>query len=144
MCGMETSDPIKVLLVDDEDRFRQTTAGVLKKRGFNVFTASNGVDAIERIKKDDFDVVILDIKMPDMDGHRTLREIRKLKSEARVIMLTAFGSMDSALEALRDEVFAYLSKPCDIELLALRIREAVGMKSTACRWQPDEAEGEKG
>jgi DNA-binding NtrC family response regulator len=121
---MTEENPIHVLLVDDEERFRFTTARALGRRGFHVETAPSGAEAIEEISRGNIDVVVLDVRMPGMDGHRTLREILKRGLDVAVIMLTAFASMDSALEALRDEVFAYLPKPCDIELLTNRIREA--------------------
>ena len=125
---MEESEAIKVLLVDDEERYRITTAHVLENRGFLVRAVSSGREALEEIKKSDLDVVVLDIKMPGMDGHRTLREINKLKSDVEVIMLTAHGSIDSAFEGLRDDAFAYLSKPFEIEGLMLIIREAYNRK----------------
>jgi len=125
---MEESEAIKVLLVDDEERYRITTAHVLENRGFLVRAVASGREALEEIKKSDLDVVVLDIKMPGMDGHRTLREINKLKSDVEVIILTAHVSMDSAFEGLRDDAFAYLSKPFEIEGLMLIIREAYDRK----------------
>jgi DNA-binding NtrC family response regulator len=124
---------IHVLLVDDEDRFRTTAASALRKRGFHVRTAANGLEAIKEITEGNVDVVVLDIRMPGMDGHRTLREINNRGLDAAVIMLTAYESMDSALEALRDEAFAYLAKPCDIELLANRIKEAYAVGKARSR-----------
>jgi len=121
---MTQKDTIKVLIVDDEDRFRATTGALLRKRGFEVSDAPGGSAAIELIKKTDIDVVILDVRMPGMDGNIALREIKKIKPEAQVIMLTGYGAPDSALPSLRDGVFDYLSKPCDIEVLADKIRAA--------------------
>jgi len=120
---METRE-IRVLIVDDEERFRETTAAILGRRGFVVTAVGSGPEAIEQIRKDDIDVVVLDIKMPGMDGHEALREIRKLKPRIQVIMLTGHGTPDSALVGLKEGVFDYLTKPCDIELLSLKIREA--------------------
>jgi DNA-binding NtrC family response regulator len=121
---MEKKKAPRVLIVDDEDRFRTTTTATLSKRGFVVEAVGDGEQAVERVEKSDYDVVVLDIRMPRKNGHSALREIKRLKPDIEVIMLTAYGSMDSALQALHDEVFAYLAKPCDIDLLALRIREA--------------------
>ena len=125
---MGESKAISVLLVDDEDRYRVTTTTTLENRGFQVTAAAGGLEAIEEIRKSNVDVVILDIKMPDMDGHRTLRALKGLKPDVEVIMLTAYGSMDSAFEGLYDDAFAYLCKPCEIDLLALKICEAYDRK----------------
>ncbi len=127
---MKQEATIKVLLVDDEDRFRTTTATTLSRRGFQVATAAGGLDAIWEMERGAFDVIVLDIKMPGMDGHRVLRQIKKHRPEVAVIVLTGHVSMDSAFEALRDDAFSYLSKPCDIELLANRIRDAHTRKRT--------------
>jgi DNA-binding NtrC family response regulator len=109
---------IRVLIVDDEKRFLSTTSSSLRKRGYDVDIAENGSAAVLKVWSDDYDVVILDIKMPGRDGHRTLREIKGLKPGIEVIMLTGHGSLESALEGWHDEVFTYLTKPCDIDTLA--------------------------
>ncbi len=114
---------IKVLMVDDEDQFRATTEKLLTRRGFEMIMADNGRSAIDKISQNP-DVVILDIKMPDMDGHQTLREIKKIKPDLPVIMLTGHGEINSALQARHEGALDYLSKPCDINLLVGKIREA--------------------
>ena len=110
-------------MVDDEKRFRETTRKILEKKGFHTILAENGEDALEKLRQDP-DVVILDIKMPGMDGHATLKEIKKIKPDLPVIMLTGHGDRPSAREALVKGAFDYLSKPCDINLLAEKIKEA--------------------
>ena len=100
----------------------------LEKRGFQVKAVGSGAEALEEVKRGGIDIVVLDIMMPGMNGHRVLREINKLDSDVEVIMLTAYASMDSALEGLHDNVFAYMAKPCDIELLINRIRESFARK----------------
>lgn len=114
---------IKVLMVDDEAQFRATTEKLLTRRGFDMIMADNGRTAIDKINQDP-DVVILDIKMPDMDGHQTLREIKKIKPDLPVIMLTGHGEINSALQARHEGALDYLSKPCDINLLVGKIKEA--------------------
>ncbi|UCD56686.1 MAG: response regulator [Candidatus Hydrogenedentota bacterium] len=121
---MEKTKTIQVLVVDDEEHIRSTSTALFNKRGFHVTTAASGAEAIEEIIKGDIDVVVLDIKMPDMDGNVVLHKIRKLKPDVEVIMFTGYGSPDSALAGLREGAFAYLTKPCDIDLLTLKIREA--------------------
>jgi CheY-like chemotaxis protein len=117
------TDQIKVLMVDDEKRFRETTRKILEKKGFEVILAENGEQALEKIKEGP-DVVILDIKMPGMDGHETLGRIKKIKPGLPVIMLTGHGAKPSAREALVEGAFDYLNKPCDIGLLSAKIKEA--------------------
>ncbi|MFH1537549.1 MAG: response regulator [bacterium] len=125
---MQNDKTIRVLIVDDEDRFRATTAAILEKRGFRVRAVAGGPEAIEEIEKNNFDVVILDVKMPGMDGNEALREIKRIRPEIEVIMLTGHGTPDSALAGLQDGVFDYLSKPCDLEMLASKIRDAFAKK----------------
>ncbi|MBA3010702.1 MAG: response regulator [Proteobacteria bacterium] len=115
--------PIKILMVDDEKRFRDTTKKILSKKGFDTILAENGEDALEKIAQEP-DVVILDIKMPGMDGHETLKKIKKMRPELPVIMLTGHGEKPSARQALVEGAFDYLAKPCDIDLLAEKIKEA--------------------
>jgi DNA-binding response OmpR family regulator len=113
----------KVLMVDDEEQFRATTKKLLSRRGFETILAGSGEEAIEKLKENP-DVVILDIKMPGMDGHQTLKEIKKRSPDLPVIMLTGHGAMPSAREALVEGAFDYLSKPCDIDILSSKIEEA--------------------
>jgi len=116
-------ESIKVLMVDDEEQFRATTKKILDRRGFSTSVAASGEEALEKLK-DVPDVVILDVKMPGMDGHQALLEIRKRAPQLPVIMLTGHGAMPSAREALEEGAFDYLTKPCDIDLLAHKIADA--------------------
>ncbi len=140
---MEENETIRVLLVDDEDRFRKTAAATLRRHGFNVKAVADGWDAVKEMWRDDYDVVVLDIKMPGMDGHRALREIKVLRPNVQVIMLTGHGSMDSALESWRDEAFTYLTKPCDIDTLAEMIECAYAVKANSTDSKPSAAQSSK-
>jgi len=117
------SDKIRVLMVDDEEQFRATTKKILNKRGFETILAGSGEEAIEKLKENP-NVVILDVKMPGIDGHQTLNEIKKLAPQLPVIMLTGHGSIPSAEEALISGAFDYLAKPCDIDFLTIKIKDA--------------------
>ena len=117
------SDKIRVLMVDDEEQFQATTKKILNKRGFETILAGSGEEAIEKLKENP-NVVILDVKMPGIDGHQTLKEIKKLAPQLPVIMLTGHGSIPSAEEALISGAFDYLAKPCDIDLLTIKIKDA--------------------
>ena len=114
---------IKVLMVDDEERFRATTNKILIRRGFDTIMAESGEAAMEKLKENP-DVIILDIKMAGMDGHETLKEIKKQKPDIPVIMLTGHGALPSARQAQKEGAFDYLTKPCDIDILAGKIKDA--------------------
>ena len=115
---------LKVLLIDDEDRFRESLAKQMSLRGFDVLDASNGEDAIKIIRHDNPEVVVLDQKMPGMDGIQTLKEIKKLRPEVQVIMHTGHGSIESARVTGKFDVFSYLEKPCAIDDLIKEIKAA--------------------
>ncbi|MBN2124273.1 MAG: response regulator [Deltaproteobacteria bacterium] len=115
---------IRVLMVDDEEQFRVTTAKILTRKGYETTIAGSGEEAVDIIGQSDQDVVVLDIKMPGMDGHETLARIKEIHPDVPVIMLTGHGSLDSARESLSKDAYDYLSKPCDIDLLAAKINDA--------------------
>ncbi len=119
---------IQVLIVDDEERFRTTASANLRKRGFEVSAVCGGAEALQEIRKKEFDVVVLDVKMPGMDGHEALSKMKILRPGLEVIMLTGHGTVRSALEGYRDHVYAYLTKPCDIDILSEKITAAAGKK----------------
>ena len=120
----KTTDRIKVLMVDDEEQFRNTTSRILTKRGYETTLAGSGEEALNILRSKPHDVVILDIKMPGMSGNEVLPEIKSINPETQVIMLTGHGNMDSAKESLKHKAFDYLLKPCDIDLLDRRIKDA--------------------
>jgi two-component system response regulator HydG len=118
-------DKIRVLLVDDEQQFVINMARILKIRGFEVTTAYDGYQAVDAVKYGGgFDVVVLDVKMPGMDGVETLGEIKKRAPDTEVIMLTGHASLESGTQAIRKGAYDYLMKPCDIEDLVEKIKEA--------------------
>jgi CheY-like chemotaxis protein len=120
---MIMSKMIKVLMVDDEVQFRQTTRKILNRKGFDTVIAGNGEEALAKLSEKP-DVVVLDVNMPGMDGHQVLREIKKRHPLLPVIMLTGHGQLQSAQTALKEGAHDYLSKPCDIDLLASKIKDA--------------------
>jgi CheY-like chemotaxis protein len=118
-------DKIRVLLVDDEQQFVINMARILKVRGFEVTTAYDGYQAVDAVKYGGgFDVVVLDVKMPGMDGVETLGEIKKRAPDTEVIMLTGHASVESGTQAIRKGAYDYLMKPCDVEDLVEKIKEA--------------------
>ncbi len=119
------TEVIRVLLVDDETGFTEVLQKRLGKRGLDILTAVGGTVAIQILRKNDFDVAILDLKMEDMDGIEVLKIFRKMDPDMPVIMLTGHGSEKAAKEGVSHGAFDYLLKPCDIEELIEKIHQAV-------------------
>lgn len=119
----------RILIVDDEERFRTTLAKRLGEREFEVFTVGSGTEAIDEVQRRLYDVIILDIKMPGLDGIETLAELKKLNAGLEVILLTGHGTMDTAIEGMRKGAYDYLLKPCDIDLLVEKILGAYEIKA---------------
>ena len=115
-------------MVDDEEQFRATTSRLLNKRGYDTTIAGTGEEAINILKGKPYDVVVLDVKMPGMDGHEALSQIKDINPETQVIMLTGHGTPDSAKESLIRNAFDYLNKPCDIDILCSKINDAYAAK----------------
>ena len=120
----------KILLVDDEVVFTANMSKLLTSRGYRVTAVNSGDAAIHELEKDDFDVVVLDLKMPGMDGITTLKEIKKLDLFTQTLILTGHGSIDTALEAVKFGAYDYLTKPCEIDDLVEKIEGAWDKKDT--------------
>ena len=115
---------IKLLLVDDEKEFLNSLAKRLGKRRFDITTATEGNAAIKIAKKNKFDVAILDMKMPGMDGIELLSILKKKHKFLEILILTGYGGIDSAVEATKLGAFAYLEKPYAFEKLLEEIKNA--------------------
>jgi DNA-binding NtrC family response regulator len=121
----------RVLLVDDESIFTKNMSKLLKTRGYTVAAVNSGDAAIRELEQNPADVIVLDLKMPGMDGLSTLREIMKLGLFTETLVLTGHGSIDSALEAMKLGAYDYLTKPCEIDELVSKIEAAWSKKSGA-------------
>jgi len=119
------TDRIKVLLVDDEIGYVNVLANRMKKRNIDVTKAFSGSEGIQALRKNDFDVAVLDLKMEDMNGIEVLKIFKKMYPRMEVIMLTGHGSQESAIEGVKFGAFDYLMKPCDLAELIEKIRQAV-------------------
>jgi len=117
-------EQMKILLVDDEERFLSTTQKLLTKKGLEVFTAPGGAEALEILNKKIIHVVILDVKMPGMDGIAALQEIKRRFPLVEVIMLTGHATVETAVDGLKSGATDYLMKPTGIEELIAKAREA--------------------
>ncbi len=115
---------IKVLLVDDEVKLLESVSQRLSLRDFEVTTAPDGKKAIKAAKGDKFDVAIVDLRMPGMDGTEVLKTLKKRHKWLEVIILTGYGSVDSAAECTRLGAFGYLEKPCDFDKLIDVLKQA--------------------
>jgi len=119
----------QVLLVDDEVPFVETMTKRLTKRDLQVVAAFSGKESLEKLKEiAEIEVVILDVKMPEMDGIETLREIKRNFPLTEVIMLTGHATVETGIEGMKLGAFDYLMKPCDIENLLEKVKEAAARK----------------
>lgn len=114
----------KVLLVDDEQEFIETLSERLKMRDMDAKLALDGEQALAAVQDDEPDVILLDLKMPGMDGMEVLRQIKKAYSHVQVVMLTGHGTERDEEQALRLGAYAYLQKPVDLERLVVTLRDA--------------------
>jgi DNA-binding NtrC family response regulator len=116
---------IKLLLVDDEEGYVKVLSNRMGKRNIDVTKALSGTEGIQALRREDFDVAVVDLKMEDMDGIEVLKVFKKMVPEMPVIMLTGHGSEKAAKEGIEGGAFDYLIKPCDLEELLEKIVEAV-------------------
>jgi len=115
---------IKVLLVDDEKDFIESLAERLQLRDFDVTTALSGNDAINLVQESDYDVIVLDVKMPGKDGIETLKEIKSINQLSQVIMLTGHATVESAILGMKLGAYDYIMKPTVTEDLITLINKA--------------------
>jgi two-component system OmpR family response regulator len=124
---MERSDRMdnfRILIVDDEDDFREAIMKRLRARKVDIEGANSGAKALEALNEKDFDVVVLDVKMPGMDGIETLREIKLKKPLVEVIMLTGHASVESGIQGMQLGAFDYVMKPVALDDLMDKVRQA--------------------
>ncbi len=126
-------DNMSILLVDDEKDFLDVLAKRLRKRQLNLITNNSGEEAISTIKSTPVDIVVLDMKMPEMDGLQTLRAIKAIKPAVEVIMLTGHADAEAAVEGMELGAFDYLIKPVDIDELLYKLQDAFTKKSMSER-----------
>jgi len=119
----------RLLIVDDEEQFVETLSERLSMRDYDVTTSLTGEDAIEKITNYNFDVVILDVRLPGIEGTAVLRGIKNLKPLTEVIMLTGHGTVEMAIEGMKLGAFDFLMKPCETEDLTAKIDKAHDRKA---------------
>ncbi len=121
---MEKKLSAKVLLVDDEEDFVRVLAQRLEVRGLEVFTANRGPQAIEMVGQQGFDIVVLDLSMPGMDGLETLKKIKENDPDTEIVMLSGKGTMRTGIDAIKYGAQDFLEKPVDLSVLLEKIEEA--------------------
>ncbi len=117
----------KILVVDDEDSIRTSLAGILEDEGFRVTHANDGITALEVLRKDLPDLVLLDIWMPRVDGIETLRQIKELYPSLAVIMMSGHGTIETAVKSTKMGAYDFIEKPLSLEKLLVCVRNALGM-----------------
>jgi len=119
------SEKSRILVVDDEESHRIMLRAVLKEEGYDISEASDGAEAVKAVEQEPFDLILLDIRMRTMDGIEALGEIRKISPLVPVLIMTAYASVKTAVEALKAGAFEYLTKPLDIDELKILIEKAL-------------------
>ncbi len=115
---------VKILLVDDEELFTQALSERLETRGFKVNTANSGQDALEKIKNISFDVIILDMAMPGMDGLETQQHLLESNPDLQIIFLTGQATLEKGINAVKHGAFDFIEKPVEFDKLLEKIKQA--------------------
>ena len=125
LCSVQTS---QILVVDDEEIARTNLEYILRKEGHQVATAANGLEALEKIKAQEFDVVLTDLKMEKMDGIQLLESVKQIAPHTEIVMVTGYATVSSAVDALKKGAAHYLSKPIKLDELRATVREIIDKK----------------
>lgn len=123
----------KILVVDDDQSIRDTLSSYLKRQEYNVHSAENGAEALEISKKINPDLIITDVRMPEMNGLELLSKVKEIDSHIQVIMISAFDDMQSTVRAMQNGAYDYIEKPLEIDKLKLRIKRALENKRLSSR-----------
>lgn len=118
----------KVLLVDDEEEFVETLAERMRTRGMEVSTTGSGAEALDRVDEEDFDVVVLDLMMPGIDGLEALKRIKRRRPDIQVVLLTGHATVEKGVEAIKEGALEFLEKPVDLASLTEAIHKAKATK----------------
>ncbi len=117
-------EKMTMMLVDDEERYLQTTAKLIEKKGYQILTAKSGKEALETLKSQKVHVMVLDMKMPGMDGNETLKAVKELYPLMKIIILTGHAGMDSAMDGIKSGAFDFLIKPVDLDQILKKALDA--------------------
>jgi CheY-like chemotaxis protein len=134
-------DKQSILIVDDNENLARTMSFVLRRKGFEPACARDGLEAIEQVRARSFDVILMDIKMPRIDGVETLRRIKQVRPETRVVMMTAYSHSEKVQEALAEGALSVVYKPLDLERVIELIEGAVDDDAGVMVMVVDDQEG---
>jgi two-component system response regulator PilR (NtrC family) len=118
----------KILVVEDEKSMREVLKILLDGENYEVMTASDGLEGLSSLDKDIFDLVITDMKMPKADGFQVLKKVKEISPDTIVIMITAFGTRETAIEAMKLGAYNYINKPFNIDEIRLIVKRAIEKK----------------
>ena len=118
-----------ILIIDDEKAIRRTLTDILSFEGFTIDEAADGAEGIKKIKENNYDCILCDIKMPKMDGMEVLTAAREEKPDIPFIMISGHGNIETAVEAVKKGAYDFISKPPDLNRLLITIRNAMDKKS---------------
>lgn len=141
-------DKLKILIVDDEVNLLKTLSDILSKNGYYVSVARNARTALRVLEKNGFDIALLDIRMPEMDGVELLERIKEKHAGIEVVIMTAYGTIETAIKSIKLGAYAYMLKPLDIDEMLMNIQKIVKLKSLTeearfLQWQLEEKHGYK-
>lgn len=122
---------VSILIVDDEEAVLTLIADVLTEEGYGVTAVTSGREALAKANEQRYDLLVADLRMPDVDGMEVVRTVKGLRPETEVIIVTGYGSLDSAVEAMRRDVYDYITKPVPIERIRTSVRNALAKQALA-------------
>ncbi|WP_321493757.1 response regulator [uncultured Desulfobacter sp.] len=128
----------KVLIIDDEQEFTEALAERMTNRGMTVSTSTSAIEGLKNVEEKSFDVVVLDLQMPEMDGIETLKILKKKKPELQVILLTGHATVEKGIEAMKLGAMDLLEKPADMATLTEKIKKAQAKKMILVEKQAEE------
>lgn len=119
------SQKVKILVVDDEAVMRDTMSDWLLEKGFNIVSVSSGMEAIEKVKTGSFNIAFVDMKMPGLDGLEVLRAMKRIDPETAVVIMTAYATIETAIEAMKEGAYEYMIKPFSLDVVELIVKKIV-------------------